>query len=324
MSERVEAPSRVGSAGLGGLLIRRPLLSLLVLGAAALGVHEVARRPSGPTLPTLAIHAPVDASEGEVRRRIDDAILIEEGLRLGWVMTDPVIRDRLVRNLRFIGEAGDDAALIARALELGMERTDLVVRQRLIARVERLLERSADREQPSDADLAAHLAAHRERFVRPARVRLGQIFLSRDRRGAALEQQARALVDRLAAGPREAFDRSLGDPLPTERPGRSATHTELARDYGEPFADAVFAAPVGRPSGPFASPFGLHLVLLRERAAESTPTVAEARAALTESWRHGRREEVGHQRLTELRARCAVQVDRDLPAEPHLSAAGEQ
>jgi parvulin-like peptidyl-prolyl isomerase len=123
--------------------------------------------------------------------------------------------------------------------------------------------------------------------------------------------------------PAGAFVRTLGDPLVTDRAGRSATHGELARDYGEPFADAVFAAPVGRLVGPLASSFGLHLVVLRERGAESAPTVAEAREALTASWRHGRREEVRRQRLAELRQRYAVHVDRDLPAETHLSAAGE-
>lgn len=324
MSEGAEARTPgEGSAAAWRLVMRRPLLSFLALGAAALGAHEVARRPSSPAPRELAIHAPVDASEGEVRRRIDDAILVEEGLGLGWATTDPVIRDRLIRNLRFVGEAGDDEALLARALQMGMGRTDLVVRQRLIFRAERLLERSADRELPTEGELAAHLAAHPERFERPARVRFDGIFLSRGRRGEALEQQALALVERLGAHPGQALDRGLGDPLPTARPGRSATHGELARDFGEPFADAVFAAPVGQLSGPIPSPFGLHLVVVRDRGAESTPTIAEARAALTASWRHGRREAVRRQRLAELRGRYTARVDRDLPAEAHVSAFGE-
>ncbi|MEZ4265458.1 MAG: peptidylprolyl isomerase [Myxococcota bacterium] len=308
---------------LASLVSRRPLAVFLALGAALLGLRTLAAGPVEAARPTLVVHAPTDASGGEAQRRVDDAILVEEGLRLGWASTDPVIRDRLIRNLRFVGEAGDDAALMERALAMGMARTDLVVRQRLIFRAERLLERGAADQVPSEPELAAHLAAYPDRFVRPSRVRFDQIYLSRDRRGDSAEGEARALAERLGANPGAAFDRGLGDPLATARPGRSATRGELARDYGAPFADAVFEAPIERLSGPHPSPFGWHLVLVREREGEVRPQLAEVRDALTASWRHAQRDAVRRRLLAQLRERYAVQVQRDLAPETHLSSAGE-
>jgi peptidyl-prolyl cis-trans isomerase C len=290
--------------------VARPLLRFVVLGAALVGVRELAAPAEAPTATPLAIRVDAAASDGDIRQRADEAILVEEGLRLGWALTDPVIRDRLVRNMRFVGEVGDEVALLDRALAMGMERTDPVVRQRLAYRAEQLMERTADLEVPTDAELAAHRDAHPDRFERPARVRFDQIYLSRDRRAAALDSQALELARALADRPDQALDPRLGDPLATARPGRSATRSELTRDYGQPFAAAVFAAPVGQLVGPIPSPLGLHLVRVRARAEATTPTVDAIRPALTASWRHDRRAAARRHHLAQLRARYAVAVER--------------
>ncbi|MCB9730297.1 MAG: peptidyl-prolyl cis-trans isomerase [Deltaproteobacteria bacterium] len=289
---------------------RWPLLCFFALGAAMLGARGLWRAGLPAARTPLVVQAPAEASDAEVRRRVDEAILVEEGLALGWAATDPVIVDRLVRNLRFVGQTGDSDALLARALSWGMARSDLVVRQRLVSRAERLLERSADRVPPTDAELRAHLAAHPERFARAARVRFDQIHLSRDRRGADLEARARALRARLDAAPADRLDPSLGDFLATARPGRSATEQELARDYGAPFASAVLAAPVGATIGPLSSPFGLHFVRVLERRSASTPPLAAVRAAVLDSLLHERRDQRRRELMAELRQRYELVVRR--------------
>ena len=87
-----------------------------------------------------------DAAElvARVASEVEERVLFREGLRLGIDRTDAVVRERLVRNLRFAvaGPARSDADLWAEARALGMHRSDLVVRRRLVQRVRRALERA--------------------------------------------------------------------------------------------------------------------------------------------------------------------------------------
>ncbi len=87
-----------------------------------------------------------DAAElaGLVASEVEERVLFSEGLRLEIDRTDAVVRERLVRNLRFavVGPERSDAELWAEARALGMHRSDLVVRRRLVQRVRRALERA--------------------------------------------------------------------------------------------------------------------------------------------------------------------------------------
>jgi len=222
-----------------------------------------------------------------VEAEIDDELLLREARTRGLEARDPVVRARLARNVGFLrGEdereaRAGDARSVDDALALGLERSDLVVRRRLIERMRAELGASAHAT-PSEAELEARFAREGGRVARQARVRLSHVFLSRDRRGAALEADARQLRARLeadglaldAAIPRgDAF--LLGHALPAR------TQAELERDFGAVFARAVFALEPGRVSEPIASSYGLHLVVVHERfaGAQSTLTAERARIA---------------------------------------------
>lgn len=213
--------------------------------------------------------------------------LVREALALGLHRSDPVVRRRLVQNLRFLGAdpGRSDEALFEEALALGLHETDLVVRRRLVQRLELAAGAAAREETPADAELEAWLRAHRERFERPARVRITQVMLSRERRGSHLERDARELLERLhreQVSPDDAV--GWGDPslLPGRIPLRAGK--DLARDFGATFARSVLALPTGRWSGPVPSAFGLHLVFVHERAAARLPALAEVRDAVLDDF----------------------------------------
>lgn len=215
-----------------------------------------------------------------------DARLVCAALELGLHRSDPVVRRRLVQDMRFLGAGADetDDALFEQALALGLQESDPVVRRRLAQRLELAARDAVRADPPGDAELAAFLAAHPERFARPARIRLSQVFVSRQRHGAALERDARALLARLrreAVPPERAA--AWGDPslLPARTPLRAVG--DLARDFGPRFADAVEALSTGEWSGPVASGFGLHLVYVVEREAARLPALAEVRDAVRDA-----------------------------------------
>ncbi|MFI5216379.1 MAG: peptidyl-prolyl cis-trans isomerase [Candidatus Limnocylindria bacterium] len=214
----------------------------------------------------------------------DQELLESEARRLGLDRDDSAVRRRLLRNLRFLGEGspGDEEADYEEVLALGLDRSDLVVRRRLVQRLELRALAWARATEPSDAELAELLAREQERFALPARVRLTQVFLSRDRHGAGLAAADRALAKQLASLPPELALR-LGDPflLGSQLPPR--THAELAGSFGAGFAGAVAGLSQGRWSGPIASSYGLHRVYVQERIPGRPARLEEVRSALREA-----------------------------------------
>ena len=75
-----------------------------------------------------------DELTARVAARVDEELLVREARALGWHRSDPVVRMRLVQNLRFVSPEDAEAepdALLERAYALGMDETDVVVRRRL-------------------------------------------------------------------------------------------------------------------------------------------------------------------------------------------------
>jgi hypothetical protein len=228
-----------------------------------------------------------DASELEslVADTIDEEVLVGEARARGFHRSDPLVRRRLVRNLRFVSDDPErsDEDLFAEALALGLDRSDLVVRRRLIQKM-KLGVRSAIAEPETD-ELEAFLASHAERFAQPARVGLSHVFVSRDRRGAGAEAEAQRLLARLrdeSLGPAEA--RLLGDPFlhPRDLPARSLR--ELAGIFGEDFAREVALVEAGGWAGPLPSSYGIHLVWVHQRSPMRVPELASIRARVRDAW----------------------------------------
>jgi len=175
------------------------------------------------------------------------------------------------------------------AAAAGLDQDDTIIRRRLRQKLEFLAEEAIDSAPPTDAELAAWLEAHAEDYRIAPQVALRQVYLNRDRRGASAETDARAILSRLEAqGPEAPID-GVGDAsmLPVEfelEPLR-----EVARTFGETFADALLALPPGRWSGPVESGYGLHLVLVRERIDGARPTLDSVRPQVERDYMSDRR-----------------------------------
>ena len=162
--------------------------------------------------------------------------------------------------------------------------------------------------------MKAYLQAHSDTFRVERRWSFRQVYLNADRRGAAAEAQARALRERLAgARPDVAID-GLGDAvmLPAEVP--RSTRAEVARQFGDEFADALLAAGLGQWTGPIRSGYGLHVVLVRERTDARLPALSEVRAQVEREFTADRRTRQLDAMYREFLSRYRVVVER--PQEP--------
>ena len=272
--------------------MRRRVLHFIGIGAAAFALARW-RPPAPSALPPL----PATIADGR-----DAESLYQAGVALGLDRDDVVVQSRLLRDMRFLDrDETDRGSLYRDALRLGLASSDVVVRRRVIERMEARLRASALADEPSEADLRAYLDTHRAVYRIPPRVAFVQVFLSRQRRGTHLEADARAVLERLSNdGPDRAATR--GDALPIALPGGLVTERDVARVLGPDVAAHLFALPAGRWSTPIASPYGLHLVWVKERVAAADPSFASVRAQLRAAVREARADAALQEGLAALRA----------------------
>ncbi len=307
-------------------VLRAPTLHFLVLGGLLflgsgprpasrgriiLTADDVARLRREWTLANGVAPGPA-AEAALVAEAVDDDILQREALAAGLDRTDGAVRERLVRLGGFLGEEPEgEAALERQARSLGLERSDLVIRRHLVQMMRLAARRVPPSELPSDAELERWLAAHAEEFVTPDRVRLTQVYLSRERRGDALAPDAERLLADLrrdGVGPDAAAAR--GDPFLRGAETGPVSREELERTFGQAFADGSWAAEAKRWVGPLPSPWGVHLVWIQERLPATLPPLEAVRGRVVHRVLEERGAELARTRLDALRARYDVAVER--------------
>lgn len=196
------------------------------------------------------------------------------------------------------------------AMALGLDRDDTVIRRRLRQKMEFISDDVAMAREPTDADLAAFLAANAESFADPPSLAFRQVFFSSDRRGVEAAADARRALGELAASPAAAVP--AGDPtlLPPEM--ADAASREVANVFGEAFAAELESAPLERWVGPFESPFGVHLVRISARTPGRVPALAEIRPAVVREWQATQQRNSNEALYEELRRRYQVRIEGEL------------
>jgi parvulin-like peptidyl-prolyl isomerase len=176
------------------------------------------------------------------------------------------------------------------ALAMGLDRDDTLIRRRLRQKLEFVAEELADAVEPTEQQLQQFLDEHPDSFRVERHATFSHIYLSRDRRGDSLEADARQLLDKLRAADNEPFDPAdQGDSFLLPHYHENLREGEISNLFGQDFGPQVLAVEAGQWSGPCASAYGLHLVLLHEKTAGRVPTLDEVRAAVRRDWYAARR-----------------------------------
>jgi hypothetical protein len=255
-----------------------------------------------------------------IEREIDDDVLHREAFRLGLAGADPVVRQRLVQNMRFLGRAedassGDDASLYLEALELGMAQRDLVVRRRLIQQMTVLLGSAIP--EPAEDEVRAYANLHAEGFSTSHKAKLSYVFVTANDEA---ESRAADAVEVLAALIR-ASNTAAEDQLELPYSVRFEVFTEalLIRRFGAPLAAELTNLERGRWMGPYSRDGGSYLVRLDELISGAIAPFELVKDRASFSLLQERRDTAVAQATRKLRNRYEIRVDGDTVGERRRS-----
>lgn len=205
-------------------------------------------------------------TEADIERFIDlelrDELLFLEALDRQLHLLDPVIDQRILRNMRFLSPDSelDDAVLVEQGRQLNMHLTDEVIRRRLLQVMTQLIIAGAGLDEPSESAMKAAFEARKNTFREPARVGFSHVFL-----GEVSQEEAAIILQQIKANalpPSEAI--LLGKAFLSGFHFASSTWQEVNSRLGREFTAALQAASPGQAVkswlGPMASVYGQHLV----------------------------------------------------------------
>ena len=199
----------------------------------------------------------------------------------------------------------DEEIFYREAMAMGLDIDDVIVRRRMRQKLEFLSEEDNIPE-PSDAQLKAWLTTHRAEYRMPRRIAFRQVLASGDVRGSAAKAEAEAFVARLNAGASAA---RIGDGslMPSTVP--LSSQQDIASQFGEEFAAALFRHSGRAWFGPVMSPLGAHAVLISATEAARDPSLQEMRDTLRSDWIDAQRQDQRRKFAARLRARYRVAID---------------
>ena len=218
--------------------------------------------------------------ERMVSAELDRDMMFQRGLELNLHLYDPVVYQRLLRNMNFLGlaEGKSDEQRYEQALEMRLHLGDEVVKRRLIQIVEQLMLASNPPAVPAEDEILAEFAARKQELRRPPRYSIEHVYFNRERESEA--EQLIARIDSEALGPEQA--REMGSPfLPGYRFKRQ-TPEQLSRHFGAAFVlNLEQAGPTaGQWVGPVRSTYGLHYVYVEALEPSRDATLEEVRPLL--------------------------------------------
>ena len=201
-----------------------------------------------------------------------------------------VLAERFVQTWQRAPSAGELDGLIRdhikeevyyrEALRLGLEADDAIIRRRLRAKMEYLATAQAENVAADDATLQRYLDKNAARYSDGAKFSFDQIYLADETSTRVFNY----VKNQLARTSGENWKRS-GLPISLPSSVNDADHEQIAREFGEGFAQALVGVKTGEWVGPVASGFGQHLVRVRSVAAGKAPALSQVRQRVENDWR---------------------------------------
>lgn len=175
------------------------------------------------------------------------------------------------------------------ALRLGLDVGDPIIRRRLRAKMEFIATAEVENADPSDTELKRYYTENKARYAADPNYDFDQHFYGDN------AADARNALPALKAGRSPA---SVNIPLPAIM--EEASTSDIARTFGDGFAESMRLLPMNMWSGPVQSGYGWHVVRVRRVEASKVPPLAVIKQRVTNDWRaetRAKREAAAYQAL---------------------------
>jgi PPIC-type PPIASE domain len=272
-------------------LLREPLVHFLLLGAVLFAAYGtlVKRTSNEPGKIVVSQFRIEHLAEGFARTWLRAPTTEElEGLIRDYIREEVYYRE---------------------AMAMGLDRDDTIIRRRLQQKLEFVTENISDFTPPTDEELRVFLQDHPDQFRSERRFTFHQVYLSLERHRYSLAGDAADLLRQLKRSGNSSDTSTLGDPSLLEHQFANVEATEVAKQFGEKFASALNALPLGEWQGPVASSYGIHLVFVEERTERQSPALEAVRDAVRREWLNARRLESNKTFYDGLRRRYIVDIE---------------
>jgi len=206
-----------------------------------------------------------------------------------------------------VNQKADAEMLVREAVALGLEKDDEVIKRRLAQKMDFLLADIAALAPPTNEELATWFEAHKAEFTKPPRMRFQHLYFSADKRGQGAREAAETALTTIVGHPPAALATDeIADPFMFRDNYADVTPEQMAKEFGGPFAQALFAQKPGEWRGPIQSGYGWHLVWVDSLEAPRVPTLEEVRSTVAQAWQAEKYREVKQRAMDEIRSRYQV------------------
>ena len=197
------------------------------------------------------------------------------------------------------------------ALALGLDQDDTVLRRRLMQKMEFLSQDIAELSTPNQASLEAYFHEHRDKYELPARVSFTHIYFNFDKHGREVFETANSVLAEVqaAASPVDNAP-ELGDRFMMQYNFTLETPFEIARLFGQGFAEQLFQLEADGWVGPLESGYGLHLVLINEKIEARMPEFASVIDRVRTDWMFEQRQKTNREIYERFKKRYDIVIEK--------------
>ncbi|WP_444927073.1 peptidyl-prolyl cis-trans isomerase [Microbulbifer sp. TRSA002] len=211
-----------------------------------------------------------------------------------------------------------EEVLYREALNLGLQKHDQIIRRRLIQKLDYVNGGFSSNTDISEEDLESYFQLHHEKYRIEASITFTHVFFdlrrhSKEKLEKTVKQSLNHLIKQSVPFEESALH---GDRFIFHRNYVDRTLHLVASHFGDELAESIFQLPLNTWSGPFESPYGLHLILVSENKTSRLPSFREASPLVLEDYRRNKMEENKQLRIQELLTGYRIERDASIPYVP--------
>jgi hypothetical protein len=193
--------------------------------------------------------------------------------------------------------------LYREALQLGLDKNDTIVKRRLAQKMDFLAEEVAALREPAPGELQTWFEKNKALYVPPSLISFRHIYFSPDKRASNAQGDARQFLASIGRQDAPGGDRFMFQSSYDEQ-----TRDQVARIFGNKFADEVFKLEPGGWRGPVESGLGWHLVWIDSILPGQAPEFDAVSEQVKTDWLAEQRSEMKRIEFEALKARYQIVI----------------